>query len=85
MSDICYYYKPTVSNVQATAHMAAHPDGQYVKRVDFDELKRELAEARGLLLDVVEEDDEGVENLDSAMTAELRDRLDDFLAREVKP
>ena len=42
-------YKVTVSNVQATAHGAAHPDGEYVKFTDYDALRSRLAAAEGLL------------------------------------
>ena len=42
-------YKFVVSNVQATAHAAAHPDGEYVKWSEYEELQRQLGEANEAL------------------------------------
>jgi len=42
-------YKFVVSKVQATAHAAAHPDGEYVKWSEYEELQRQLGEANEAL------------------------------------
>ena len=39
-------YKCVVSNVQATAHAAAHPAGEYVKWSEYEELQVEIAHWR---------------------------------------
>jgi chromosome segregation ATPase len=38
-------YRPTVTNVQATAYCGEHPDGEYVKYSDYADREARLAEA----------------------------------------
>lgn len=37
-------FRPTVTNVQATAYCGAHPEGEYVKWSDYDAAQQRIAE-----------------------------------------